>query len=814
MPNLSSEPIETPLEASYRVVVIGAGLAGVSAANELLSSGHFDTSDVCVLEAQTRIGGRVQTKSFSDSLPVNVEVGAAWIHGTEGNPFAALAKQFGISFKEISPRNPWLHPGSCSNFLLFDGSRQLSNQQTAETWAWQDLLMRKLQQLARSDHGHEHRDKTLSAVVEHLLDSDRELLEVMGGVKARAKIELFLRLMEAWFGLTVEDLNLDVFVETDLMGDDPGAHCIVPAGMERFIDHLAEPLQDVIHTNVSVASINYDGADGVIIECNDGRRVTADRVIVATSLGLLQSGKLHFQPELPAVKTGALKRSKMGQYMKVLVQFPEVFWPKDATFMGQLQTKNSSEGTERRIYFPLVFNYHLAKRVPILEGVLIGDNASDISASFTDEEIAHALFLQMQETFGPGVPEPINHFITRWDQDQWSVGAYSCVTARNAHEDPDLLKQTVANRVLFAGEAVDPKYQGALQAAYFSGLEAAAELVAQNLDDAWLTESDVKNGVKDTTGLKRLDAARSRISDVGLSEDAVKSDRSKEEVAALKGPVNVMVLTPDAEKRFWLVTGSVDNALATKGIRFRVYRLVASYLGYYDPARRVGDKDNALWYEGETLLIHSLFETRENALMFDNALHDECITALSPLNGHNVSTKLPWTSTPGELSELRRIYSRDYVPHDTESPQASMGSLSTTISLVDVMTDEFKYQRIESEEWFGSVGKAQSCQVHEWYDARVLVLPVMNISVESVSEDFVIGNRYKVNLIVRALDAGFARLIALRLKEGFVASDDGLEMRTFVYVLNKEVFCKCMEWKCKEVEKKWKEHNDMASAVD
>lgn len=61
------------------------------------------------------------------------------------------------------------------------------------------------------------------------------------------------------------------------------------------------------------------------------------------------------------------------------------------------------------------------------------------------------------------------------------MGAYSCVTARNSHEDPDLLKQTVANRVLFAGEAVDPKYQGALQAAYFSGLEAAAELVIQNL---------------------------------------------------------------------------------------------------------------------------------------------------------------------------------------------------------------------------------------------------------------------------------------------------------------------------------------------
>ncbi|GMF14349.1 unnamed protein product [Phytophthora lilii] len=413
MPSLTPETTETSLESSYRVVVVGAGLAGLSASNELLSSGHFDSSDVCVLEAQSRIGGRVQTKSFSDSLPVNVEVGAAWIHGTEGNPFAALAKQFGISFKEISPRNPWLHPGSCPNFLLFDGSHQLSEQQTKDAWEWQDLLMRKLRELARSDLGDDHREKTLSAVVDHLLESDQEHVAVMGGAKAREKVDLFLRLMEAWFGLTTEDLNLDVFVETDLMGDDPGAHCIVPAGMERFIDHLAEPLYDVIHTNMSVASINYDGPDGVVVECTDGRRVTADRVIVATSLGLLQSGKLHFQPELPAVKTGALKRSKMGQYTKVLVQFPEVFWPKHATFMGQLQKKRSSEGADRRIYFPLVFNYHLAKGVPILEGVLIGDNASAISASFTDEEIAHALFMQMQDTFGPGIPEPVNHFITR-----------------------------------------------------------------------------------------------------------------------------------------------------------------------------------------------------------------------------------------------------------------------------------------------------------------------------------------------------------------------------------------------------------------
>lgn len=199
-----------------------------------------------------------------------------------------------------------------------------------------------------------------------------------------------------------------------MCSDDPGAHCIVPAGMERFIDHLAESVKDSIHTNVAVTSINYEGSDGVVIKCSDGRRVTADHVVVTSSLGFLKSGKLHFQPELPVPKLGAIKRSKMGQYMKILVEFPEAFWPEDATFIVQIKNTSASCGnSERRIYFPVVFNYQFAKGVPIIEGVLVGENASKISATFTDEEITHALFLQLQETFGPNIPDPLNHFITR-----------------------------------------------------------------------------------------------------------------------------------------------------------------------------------------------------------------------------------------------------------------------------------------------------------------------------------------------------------------------------------------------------------------
>ncbi|KAG2526273.1 hypothetical protein BBO99_00001192 [Phytophthora kernoviae] len=469
------------LANSYRVIVIGSGLSGLSAANALLTSTEFTPDQVCILEAQSRIGGRIQTKHFSDSLPVIVESGAAWIHGTDGHPFSEMARQFGIAFKEVSPRNPWLHPESCPNFFIYEGRNQLAKELVDETWEWQDLLMHKLQALATSEDATDHQEVALSAIVNRLVDSDAELQAAMEAPNARARLGICLRLVEVWMGATDDDLQLDDFVEIELIGDDPGPHCIVPAGMERFIEELAKPVEDSIHTNVCVTSINYEGPTGVEITCSDGRQVTADHVIVTSSLGLLKSGKLTFQPELPVEKLDAIKRSKMGQYMKILVEFPVVFWPEEATFIAQLQDASSvSNGTDRRIYFPVVFNYYFAKGVPIIEGVLVGDKASEVSAAFTDEEIAHALFLQLQDTFGPNIPEPVGHFITRWDQDQWSIGAYSCLTVDSSYEDPSILGQTVSNRVLFAGEATDYKYQGALQAAYLSGLKAAAELVAKD----------------------------------------------------------------------------------------------------------------------------------------------------------------------------------------------------------------------------------------------------------------------------------------------------------------------------------------------
>jgi monoamine oxidase len=79
------------------VVVIGAGMSGIAAANALKAKG---ITNVVVLESRDRIGGRVwTTNTTANGKTFPVELGAMWIHGVSGNPLVALAKSAGVSLQ-------------------------------------------------------------------------------------------------------------------------------------------------------------------------------------------------------------------------------------------------------------------------------------------------------------------------------------------------------------------------------------------------------------------------------------------------------------------------------------------------------------------------------------------------------------------------------------------------------------------------------------------------------------------------------------------------------------------------------------------
>ena len=82
-----------------RVIVVGAGMAGLVAARLLHDSGFA----VTVLEARDRLGGRTWT---DDSLGAPLDLGGSWVHGVEGNPLALWCDKLGVALIEFAGRPP------------------------------------------------------------------------------------------------------------------------------------------------------------------------------------------------------------------------------------------------------------------------------------------------------------------------------------------------------------------------------------------------------------------------------------------------------------------------------------------------------------------------------------------------------------------------------------------------------------------------------------------------------------------------------------------------------------------------------------
>ncbi|KAJ0103074.1 hypothetical protein Patl1_04557 [Pistacia atlantica] len=433
------------------VIIIGAGLAGLAAARQLMSFGFR----VVVLEGRRRPGGRVYTQKMGKKGKyAAADLGGSVITGLHANPLGVLARQLFIPLHKVRDKCPLYNP---------DGEPVAEEIDTEIEFIFNKLLDKVME--LRKIMGGLANDVSLGS----LLDTLRQLYTVARSTDERKLLDWHLANLEYANAGCLSDLSAAYWDQ-----DDPyemgGDHCFLAGGNGRLIKALCEGVP--IFYEKTVNTIRY-GNEGVEVIAGD-QVFQADMVLCTVPLGVLKKGTIKFEPELPQRKLAAIERLGFGLLNKVAMVFPHVFWGEDLDTFGCL-----NEHSNRRGEFFLFYSYHTVSGGPVLTALVAGEAAQSFECT-DPSTLLHRVLSVLRGIYKPkgiDVPNPIQTICTRWGSDPFAYGSYSHIRVRSSGSDYDILAESVGSRLFFAGEATTRQYPATMHGAYLSGLREASRIL-------------------------------------------------------------------------------------------------------------------------------------------------------------------------------------------------------------------------------------------------------------------------------------------------------------------------------------------------
>ncbi|XP_054735975.1 spermine oxidase [Anastrepha obliqua] len=466
---------------SARIVVIGAGAAGIAAATRLLQSGF---GNVLLLEAENRIGGRIHTIPFADNV---VDLGAQWCHGEKGNVIFQLVKDSDMlqrtgpiyddykcvrSNKEVLSETVAdtlksvafnLIPARQEGLKDFEGS--LGTYLTEAFW-------HDLQQSPEIDRTVAREFLENYKKFESSIEASDHLFEVSG----RGHLEYWI--CEGELLLNWKDKGFRSFLQFLMRAKNAEGFGL---------------LEKRIQYNSRVQNIEWKNSKaGVQIRLWNGELIEADHVICTVSLGVLKERHQQmFTPALPPAKCRAIDGLKLGTVDKFFIEFKEPFRPTDWSGFCFLWREEDLAELRNSDYFWLesVFGFYRVSYQPrILQGWIIGPHARHME-TLPEAEVLKALLWLFEKFFTFEVPEPVKFLRTHWHINPNFRGSYSFhsmyteeLRASNGDLAAPLIDEKDGKPLLqFAGEATHSHFYSTVHGAVESGWREAERLTAYYL---------------------------------------------------------------------------------------------------------------------------------------------------------------------------------------------------------------------------------------------------------------------------------------------------------------------------------------------
>lgn len=464
-----------PASGSHRrgeaVVVVGAGLAGLSAARALLLSGRC--AAVRVLEAKQTPGGRAGGAT-----------GATWAHAAAGGPLQALAAGIGVSLEPLAGGLGLAAAAGPGDVCLCDGesgNTEFAPEQVAAAAGAFELLLEEALTLRES--WPEGKAWSLLGGVHRAKDQLDEAgeLPLLSLAEQRVLTWLVGRAAAAWMhGACLEDGAAAVYLGHE--------------AKQRIYEALATGL-DVRYGAPVAAIVRSPG--GCVVRLEGGEELRCDRVVCALPLGVLKQSPgagvtglaeisqdrnqapIHydlppgprFAPPLPPPRRKELRACEVAHANVFRLRFLRAFWP-SAIMLG-----SCADSAARCVY---VFNEHALTGEPVLSLLLSGSDAVALESIQGEDEARAVATAALRAVLPKGceIQSLVSVERSYWARDPFARGAVSLADRAELLATP-----TADMRLFFAGDYASGRHRGTLDGALLSG-EAAAAQVMEAIHDA------------------------------------------------------------------------------------------------------------------------------------------------------------------------------------------------------------------------------------------------------------------------------------------------------------------------------------------
>jgi len=479
-PSPTPSPVATVVtDLLYDVVIIGAGWAGLRAADTLVENG---VTNIIVLEANDYIGGRA--KSINQDGTVNalntgasnipMDAGCAWLYNDNSRMETYFTNEGWVDTSlPLNTATP-LAVGE-----LYRQSRDGEGDLVAEPVEGSlDYINDVWGQFLSYRENNDVEGKSYQETIDDFLaesDLPQESKQLINLVEGILEIEY-----------TSDSKNIDASeVEFFPEGQTSSLYYLSTPGLGygNQAAKFAEPFADKIKLNAKVVQVDSSagGNTSPYIEYVDQgvpTRVQAKTVMVTASLGALKNGIIEFLPELPDYKQEVIDNMSFGILNKVMMHWDDeesMVWPEDKYWFLVITPDDESSGK-----WTSFFNPSALQGIPSLTAWAAGDDARDEELR-SDEEIMETVMTNLRSMF-PDVREPDSFVITRWgDVDTIAGGYTSPMPGRDMADDIENLSRSLG-RLYWAGEATAVAAWGSAGGSWNTG-GIQARAIVERLED-------------------------------------------------------------------------------------------------------------------------------------------------------------------------------------------------------------------------------------------------------------------------------------------------------------------------------------------